>query len=189
MGPERFLPSLLSPGKGWHPPSPQDEAAVTGVMQEPPPAPGAWQCWWHSLAWTCRQHLAQAISGLVPSSPTQELAGSGSVFSPLEVKHISGMRGRVFWPHLEGGGAEGPSVTEARAASFSVCRDCRAEGDLQRGRRPRTVGPGPHSPLPGLSKESRYQAATSPCSSSPARVTPLDTVTASPAVCGGLPAV
>lgn len=23
----------------------------------------------HSLAWTCRQHLAQAISGLVPSSP------------------------------------------------------------------------------------------------------------------------
>lgn len=50
------------------------------------------------------------------------------MFSPLEVKHISGISGRVFWPLLEGGAAEGPSPSEAWGASFSVCRDCRRRG-------------------------------------------------------------
>lgn len=108
----------------------------------PLPCPGG-----HSLAWTCRQHLAQAISRLVPSSSTQELAGSGSVFPPLQVKHISGIRGRVFWPLLEGGGVEGPSAAEAGGASFSVCRD-------YRGRPPARAeallgAPGSCTPVPG----------------------------------------
>lgn len=72
--------------------------------------------------------MAQAISRLVPSSPMEELAGSGSVFSALEVKHISGISGRVFWPLLEGG-VEGPSPSEDGGASFSVCRACK-EGRL-----------------------------------------------------------
>lgn len=50
------------------------------------------------------------------------------MFSPLEVKHISGINGRVFWPLLEGGAAEGPSPREAWGASFSGCRDCRKRG-------------------------------------------------------------
>lgn len=51
------------------------------------------------------------------------------MFSALEVKHISGISGRVFWPHLEGG-MEGLSPREACGASFSTCRDCR-RGCLQ----------------------------------------------------------
>ena len=47
------------------------------------------------------------------------------MFSPLAVKHISGISGRVFWPLLEGGMAEEPSPRAAWGASFSVCRDCR----------------------------------------------------------------
>lgn len=50
------------------------------------------------------------------------------MFSPPEVKHISGISGRVFWPLLEGGAAEGPSPREAWGASFSGCRDCRKRG-------------------------------------------------------------
>lgn len=82
-------------------------------------------CWWrrkHSLAWTCKQHLAQDINGLVPSSPMYEFEGRGSVFSPLEVKHISGIRGLVFCPHLEKWTKEVVSPTETGTASLSTCK-------------------------------------------------------------------
>lgn len=77
----------------------------------------------HSLAWTCRQHLAQDIKGLVPSSPIYEFEGRGSVFSPLEVKHISGIRGLVFCPHFERWTKEVVSPAETGAASLSICKD------------------------------------------------------------------
>lgn len=82
--------------------------------------------WWqrkHLLAWTCRQHLAQDIKELVPSSPIYEFEGRGSVFSPLEVKHISGIRGFVFCPHLERWTKEVVSPTETGTASLSICKD------------------------------------------------------------------
>lgn len=61
------------------------------------------------------------------------------MFSPLAVKHISGISGRVFWPLLEGGMADGPSPRAAWGASFSVCRDCR-NGRLQQRAHPRAGG-------------------------------------------------
>lgn len=126
---------------------------MLGPEPPPPSPPRAPPPLAHALAWTCRQHLAQAISGLVPSSPTQELAGSGSVFSPLEVKHISGMSGRVLWPHLEGGGAEGPSRTEAKGLSFSTCRDCGHRATLRRAEAHSPLRR--RTPLPGLDRRCR----------------------------------
>lgn len=98
----------------WHQcTQPCTPAARSGAARHSPPGRAAVG---HSLAWTCRQQWAQEMSGLVPSSPTYELAGSGSVFSPLEVKHISGISGRVLWPLFEGGWT---------ALSRSVCTACR----------------------------------------------------------------
>lgn len=71
------------------------------------------------------------------------------MFSPLAVKHISGISGRVFWPLLEGGMAEEPSPRAAWGASFSVCRDCRKGCFQQRGQ-PGAGGTSSHSsPLLG----------------------------------------
>lgn len=45
------------------------------------------------------------------------------MFSPLEVKHISGIRGLVFCPHLERWTKEVVSPAETGAASLSTCKD------------------------------------------------------------------
>lgn len=122
----------------------------------PAPSLGPFAADPHSLAWTCRQHLAQAISRLVPSSPMEKLAGSGSVFSALEVKHISGISGRVFWPLLEGG-VEGPSPSEDGGASFSVCRACKGDRLTS-----------PHQATRGLPCHSRPSACPFPARPGPA---------------------
>lgn len=71
------------------------------------------------------------------------------MFSPLAVKHISGISGRVFWPLLEGGMAEEPSPRAAWGASFSVCRDCRKGRFQQRGQPGAGGASSPSSPLLG----------------------------------------
>lgn len=107
------------PGSQSRPCCPAAREAGWEAPACPSPRPGG-----HSLACTCRQHLEQTISGLVPSSPTPELAGRASGFSLLQVKHSSGMSGRVLRRLPAGGAAEGPSPREAGGASFSVCRAC-----------------------------------------------------------------